>query len=86
MTSRGGLFAKGRLLLTEEDVERLDRERPELSFTGRGQDHEDADRALSRLERLEALRGEGVLSDAEFNAAKARVLSQDRTPPGVDRA
>jgi hypothetical protein len=76
MTAKPGLLGAGKLLLTDEDVERLNRVRPELSFTGSGQGDADADQVVSRLERLVALRAEGTLTEAEFAAAKARVLDR----------
>ena len=76
MTAKGGFFSAGKLLLTEDDHERLDRARPELSFSGRGEGSSDPDQVVSRLERLGALRAEGVLTEAEFSAAKARVLGE----------
>jgi hypothetical protein len=74
MTVKGGFLTRDKLLLTREDEERLDRNRPELSFTGPRD--LGGDKALSQLKRLEALRSEGVLTDAEFNTAKARALDQ----------
>jgi Short C-terminal domain len=75
MTAKGGLFTANKLLLTEEDRESLDRVRPELSFTGKTESNRGGD-VVSQLERLGALRAEGMLSDAEFSAAKARILGQ----------
>lgn len=77
MTTKGGFLRPDRLLLTEEDHQRLDRAQPESSFSGR-QGGADEDQVLvSRLERLGTLRAEGVLTDDEFAAAKARVLGSD---------
>ena len=91
MTDKGGLVRRPRLILGEEDYERLDRARPGRSFTGAeaSTDHvtgeetpaepkpagmpEGADVA-GQLERLRTLHAEGVLTDAEFAAAKARVI------------
>lgn len=79
MTKKASLLERGsRLLLTEEDTAQLDRRHPERSFSGaagrptggRGDDRE----VTSQLERLGALHAEGVLTDEEFAAAKARVL------------
>jgi hypothetical protein len=67
MTKRGGLLTPDKLLLTEEDHERLDRLHPEQSFSA-GAREPDA------FERLSALHAEGVLTDEEFAAARDRVL------------
>jgi hypothetical protein len=79
MTERGGILAKSKLRLTDDDYAVLDRRRPELSFSGDiagsgARDATDADVA-GQLERLGRLRAEGLLTEDEFNAAKARVLS-----------
>ena len=60
------LVGQGAPNLSEADLERLDRKHPEMSFTGSRPD-------TDRRERLEALHAEGVLSDDEFAAAKARL-------------
>ncbi|MBS1887901.1 MAG: SHOCT domain-containing protein [Actinobacteria bacterium] len=75
--------------LSEADLERLDRRHPERSFTGaaaatRGAPLAGAtatatadDDLVEKLERLRALRDEGALTDAEFAAAKSRLLGSD---------
>jgi hypothetical protein len=77
MTEKGSLLWGKKLRLTDDDLARLDRLRPGESFsaaapTGPGRDR-DGDLA-GQLERLGALHGEGVLTDEEFRAAKARLL------------
>jgi Short C-terminal domain len=57
--------------LSEHDMSRLDRLHPELSFTGDTTGDEDL---VGKLERLRALRDDGVLTEDEFTAAKARLL------------
>jgi hypothetical protein len=74
MTVKGRFFEADKLLLTTEDEARLDRARPERSFTGTSGEDGGGDRVKGQLERLGALRAEGVLTDEEFAAAKARVL------------
>jgi hypothetical protein len=54
--------------LGEADMARLDRKRPELSFSG--------DDLVDQLERLRSLHAEGALTEAEFAAAKARLLDR----------
>ncbi|HXF31128.1 MAG TPA: SHOCT domain-containing protein [Solirubrobacterales bacterium] len=61
--------------LTEHDMAQLDRLHPELSFTGKTSEGEEPeDDLVLKLERLRVLRDEGVLTDEEFVAAKARLL------------
>jgi hypothetical protein len=74
MTAKGGFFTGDKLLLTDEDTEHLDRSRPELSFSRQKERDAGADRVVTQLERLGALRAEGVLTEAEFAAGKARIL------------
>lgn len=62
------LFKRTEPLLDEADLARLDRVHPELSFSGDAA----GDRG-HRLERLQALHAEGVLSDDEFVAARERL-------------
>jgi hypothetical protein len=67
----------------------LDRTHPELSFTGSAAAPgaaadaatspavvEPEDDLVERLERLRTLHAEGALTDAEFAAAKARLLER----------
>jgi hypothetical protein len=83
---RAGLsdLTKRRLLgkeppnLSKADMEVLDRVHPEASFTGRTADAPagapaDGD-LVDKLERLGALRKDGLLTDEEFDLAKARLL------------
>ncbi len=75
-------FPKGdKLRLTEEEIAMLDRKQPERSFSGRGPEAggseastPEAGDVAGQLERLRRLHAEGALSDAEFAAAKRRVL------------
>jgi hypothetical protein len=53
--------------LSKEDMARLDRTRPEASFTGPVPNE--------KLARLQALRDEDVLTEEEFEAARARLLA-----------
>jgi hypothetical protein len=79
MIDKGSFFSGPKLRLTDEDIAHLDRVRPDRSFsaTTKGRDNGGAGGAVdvaSQLERLGALRAEGVLTEEEFRAAKARVL------------
>jgi Short C-terminal domain len=65
------LLGNGAPNLSKADLAQLDRRHPELSFTGRT--GEDTD----KLERLRTLHDDGVLTDEEFAAAKARLLGRD---------
>lgn len=92
MTEKGGLFKQDKLILSEEDMDRLDRRHPERSFSGApsgvagAPDAGAADAAgaavdvAGQLERLATLHAEGVLTDAEFAAAKARVANGTARP------
>ncbi|MFT3865253.1 MAG: SHOCT domain-containing protein [Solirubrobacterales bacterium] len=80
MVEKGGMLKGPKLRLTEEDFARLDRARPDLSFSGDASPpatpaagDEDAD-VVTKLERLAALRTDGLLTEEEFQAAKARVI------------
>jgi hypothetical protein len=80
MTERGSFLRGPKLRLTDEDFARLDRVHPDRSFsatTGRA----DGVDLAAQLERLGALRAEGVLTEGEFRAAKARVLGTVGAPP-----
>lgn len=77
MTEKSWIRKGDKLRLTEEEVKLLDRKHPERSFSGRERPAEAADPegdVAGQLERLRALHAEGALSDAEFAAAKRRVL------------
>lgn len=70
--------------LSEYDIAQLDRRHPELSFTGKIEsapapngDAAAEDDLVDKLERLRTLRDDGVLTEDEFGAAKARLLAED---------
>lgn len=72
MSEKSWLRKGARLRLTDEDIAQLDRKQPERSFSGRTADAE------AQLARLTDLHAEGVLSAAEFAAAKQRLLDGDQ--------
>jgi hypothetical protein len=87
MIEKGSFLRGPKLRVTEEDIARLDRAHPERSFSatataavaaaGRGSaaaPDSDAVDVAGQLERLGTLHADGVLTDEEFRAAKARVL------------
>jgi hypothetical protein len=86
MTEKGSFLGGPKLRVTEEDLARLDRVHPDRSFSATVTPRETAPARVSRtgdttapdvagqLERLGTLRAEGVLTEEEFRAAKARVL------------
>ncbi len=74
LTEKGGLFTRPKLRLGEDDYEQLDRAHPGQSFSGSARPETGGVDLAGQLERLGALHAEGVLSDAEFAAAKARVV------------
>ncbi|HEY5332246.1 MAG TPA: SHOCT domain-containing protein [Solirubrobacterales bacterium] len=88
MTEKGTFLGGRKLRVTEADIARLDRVHPDRSFSatttprdGENDTHSAAATDLAgQLERLGALRTEGVLSEEEFRAAKARVLGTARPP------
>jgi hypothetical protein len=91
MTEKGSFLGGPKLRVIDTDLARLDRVHPDQSFTATAipRDSEnDTDSAAStdvagQLERLGALRAEGVLGEEEFRAAKARVLGTVQPPtPG----
>ncbi len=77
--------------VTPEDMDRMDRAHPELSFTGSlatapgaatgraaaSSSTDSGDDPEAKLERLRALRDDAVLSAEEFAAAEARLLGHD---------
>lgn len=72
-----GFFSHGLPKLDDEDLERLDRRRPERTFSGRNENLSMAEEDLATaLERLGGLHTEGILSDEEFAAAKARMIER----------
>jgi len=75
MTEKTWIRKGGKLRLTEEEIEMLDRKHPEQSFSGRGDGSaQPKDDVTGKLERLGALHAKDLLSDDEFAAAKRRVL------------
>ncbi len=76
MTKKGGFFARDQLVMGDEEMAALDRAHPELSFSAAAEKGRPDDTVV-RLERLAALHGKGALTDAEFAAAKSRVMSGD---------
>jgi hypothetical protein len=77
MINKGSLLSGPKLRLTDADIAQLDRVHPDRSFSGSPADRDigaDDGAAIDQLERLGALRAEGVLTEEEFRAAKARVL------------
>ncbi|MFN8217953.1 MAG: hypothetical protein U0R71_15265 [Solirubrobacterales bacterium] len=77
MTDRGGFLKRPQLRLTASDPARIDRRRPELSFTGAAPAGPPGSPPAATdpgdvLERLARLHAEGVLSDEELAAARAR--------------
>jgi hypothetical protein len=87
--TKGRFFGGNAPNVSKEDMARIDRRHPERSFTGAGEATRaaaapsssatatsDAD-LVAQLERLRTLREEGVLTDDEFAAAKARLLERD---------
>jgi hypothetical protein len=87
--TKGRFFGGNAPNVSKEDMKRIDRRHPERSFTG-GEEAirpaagpsasatvtTDAD-LVAQLERLRSLRDEGVLTEEEFAAAKARLLRGD---------
>jgi hypothetical protein len=87
--NRWQLIGQGSPRLSKSDMACLDRKHPELSFTGSAAAPgaaadaatspavvEPEDDLVERLERLRTLHAEGALTDAEFAAAKARLLER----------
>jgi hypothetical protein len=74
MTKKGGFFGRDRVQLRADELEALDRAHPELSFSAAAKQDRPQD-TVDRLERLAELHGKGALTDAEFAAAKSRVMS-----------
>lgn len=71
-------FSHGEPKLDEQDLEQLDRQRPEQSFSGQAKRAPATGEDLvSALERLSGLHAQGVLDDDEFAAAKARLIGRD---------
>lgn len=73
--TKGRFFGASQPNVSKEDMERIDRRHPERSFTG-GRESPSPE-AEPQHERLRALRDEGVLTEEEFTAAKARLLGRD---------
>ena len=76
MTEKGSFLGGTKLNVTDEDIARLDRLHPELTFSARASAANDANEGdlAGALERLGGLRREGLLSEDEFRAAKAKLL------------
>ncbi|MBS1844835.1 MAG: SHOCT domain-containing protein [Actinobacteria bacterium] len=91
--TKGRFWGRTEPNVSKEDMARIDRRHPERSFTGGDDAARFApgatpaapgpaatatsDDLVTQLERLRALRAEGVLTDEEFAAAKARLLGRD---------
>lgn len=78
MVDRGSFFSPAKLRLSDGDIERIDRRRPELSFSRDAPPAPDARPSsepdpVRQLEALATLHSEGILTDQELAAAKARV-------------
>jgi hypothetical protein len=91
MTEKGSFLRGPKLRVTDDDLAHLDRVHPDQSFSAaatpregvNGTDSAAATDVAGQLERLGALRAEGVLTEEEFRAAKARALGTVRPPtPG----
>jgi Short C-terminal domain len=92
MTEKGHFLRGPKLRVTEEDISRLDRVHPERSFSATANPRETLPARVGstddtpvpdlagQLERLGTLRAEGVLTEEEFRAAKARVLGAVQPP------
>lgn len=76
MTEKGSFLRGPRLRLTEEDLARLDRGQPACSFSAEPPkvDAEAEGGLVEKFERLGGLRQEGLLTEEEFRAAKAKLL------------
>jgi len=76
MMQKGSLLQAPRLRLTEADLDRLDRVHPERSFSAETPARADpgGEDLVEKLERLGVLFREGLLSEDEFQAAKAKLL------------
>jgi hypothetical protein len=73
--TKGRFFGGNQPNVSKEDMARIDRRHPERSFTG-GLATSPPE-AEPQHERLRTLRDEGVLTEEEFAAAKARLLGRD---------
>ena len=69
--TKGRFFGGNAPNVSKEDMARIDRRHPERSFTG--EKAASSSEAEPQLARLRTLRDEGVLTDEEFAAAKARL-------------
>ncbi len=70
---RSFFFTAPKLKLTEMDISRLDRARPERSFSAAAPERADED-PVAQLKGLRELHAAGALTDDEFAEAKARVI------------
>jgi hypothetical protein len=73
--TKGRFFGGNQPNVSKEDMARIDRRHPERSFTGGNKEAPPG--AEPQHERLRTLRDEGVLTEEEFAAAKARLLERD---------
>jgi hypothetical protein len=81
----GGTLLRGpNLKLTDDDLQRLDRTRPERSFSSRSDVASPASGMVGQLERLGGLLEKGLLTEDEFQAAKRRVI-EERADRPADR-
>jgi hypothetical protein len=80
MTEKGSFLSTRKLRLTDKDIERLDRLRPERSFSAGLDTAPPIERAaedpVEQLQGLRELHAAGALTDAEFAEAKARVIAR----------
>jgi hypothetical protein len=80
MTTKGSLLHRPKLNLTDPDYARLDRMRPERSFSAStpepGEPGRADEDALGQLKGLNELHAVGALTDEEFAEAKARVIGR----------
>lgn len=80
MTEKGTFFSPRKLRVTDQDVERLDRLRPERSFSAGANAVARPERAdedpVEQLRGLRELHAAGALTDEEFAEAKARVIAR----------
>lgn len=81
MMTKGSLLNRAKLNLDETDFARLDRARPEQSFSATaaqpaGAEPATAANPVEQLKGLNELHAAGVLTDEEFAEAKARVIAR----------
>jgi hypothetical protein len=83
MTEGGGFLRGPKLRLTKDDLARIDRVHPDLSFSASSPAPDPVPAArdgagdpAAQLERLRSLHAEGILTEDEFRAAAARLDDQ----------